>query len=254
MNRLKSFLILLILFVFNAKLLVAKSLNYYIHNNAELVAVLIILFFILVAGLIIALVYFNNIRRENIVKLYLNIENMWNSTAMLDSRKNAANFITDDILHSNKKDDEESLRHSRVIIDFFNHLGMQVYNGLIEFSYIYNLLGQEIIDYWDNKNYKLLVAYDKHKSYPTDISPWVGFEYLADLCIEEKEYLRGRLWVPAYYPPITYQPLKEHKVSFQNKSANENKTINTILVVISIISIITLFIFGISYIAYSGYF
>lgn len=230
----------------------AKPLSYYIKNNAEIIIIGIVLLFIFFTGLILTLIYFNNIRKENIIKLYLNIENMWNSPSMIESRQKCADFISDDILHSPNPVDKERLKHSRMIVDFFNHLGLQVYNGIIDFSYVYNLLGQEILDFWDRKNYKLLVAYDKHKAYPSDINPWVGFEYLAELCEQQREYLRGRLWVPAYYPPATYQPLKE-KI-FTARTYDTHKPLNIILISASVLAIIAVAVFVVSYLVYMHYF
>ena len=169
MNKINKLYYVFLITLLTSANLEAKPLSFYIRNNAELLIILVIFLFIFFIGIILALIYFNHIKKENIVKLYLNIENMWNSSSMIESRQKAAEFISDKILHSTDAKDKEALKHSRMIVDFFNHIGMQVYNGIIDFSYIYNLLGQEILDYWDRKNYKLLVSYDKHKWYPSDI-------------------------------------------------------------------------------------
>ena len=243
-----SFSFLFLNLILLTKNCLAKSLSYYIKNNFELIIILLVFLFVFAVGIIVALIYFNNIKKENIIRLYLNLENIWNSPSMIESRQKCADFITDDLLHSDKMEDKEKLKHSRVIVDFFNHLGLQVYNGLINFTYVYNLLGNEILNFWDNKNYKLLVAYDKHKSYPTDISPWVGFEYLADLCEQEKEYLRGKLWVPAFYPPMNYQVIKEGTT--KRKTGNFDE----ILIISLILGVIALGIFLYSFFVYSGIF
>lgn len=243
MNRNLNIILIFFILLFLVTPVFGKSLSYYIKNNFELVVILLAFLFIFIVLIIVALIYFNNLKKENIVRLYLNIENMWNSPSMIESRQKCAEFITDELLHSDKIEDKEKLRHSRVIIDFFNHLGLQVYNGLIDFSYVYNLLGNEILDYWDRRNYKLLVAYDKHKVYPTDLSPWVGFEYLADLCEQEKEYLRGRLWLPAFYPPLNYQQIEFKRA--------ERESGNDIGIAIAILmTLIAIIIFIYSYLNY----
>lgn len=229
----------------------AKNLVSFINQRTELLLIFVILGFIFFVLLFIFIHHVTSLKRENIFRLYLNIENMWNSAPMLEARQKASMFVTDDLLHSKDTADKEAVHFARVIVDFFNHIGLQVYQEIIDFGHIYNLLGQEILDYWDKKNYKHLVHYEKHKNYPTDINPWVGFEYLADICFQQKEYLRGALWVPASFPPMNYQRVEEKISKPQEKKSNV--ALNWYLIVFSILAFISLVIFLWSYLLYNGY-
>lgn len=243
--------LLSIFFIFNVKNSYAGELFKFINNRTELLLIFMMLGFIFIVLLFYFIYYILNSKRENTFRLYLNLENMWNSSSMLEARQKAAQFITDDLLHSKDTKDKESLHYSKVIIDFFNHIGLQVYQNIIDFGHIYNSLSSEILNYWDDKNYKLLVHYEKHKKYPTDMSPWVGFEYLADVCLEQKEYLRGVMWVPASYPPMSSGRVQEKIVSSSKEKSNF--TVNIYLIVFSFLAFISFVVFLLSYLFYYGY-
>lgn len=241
-----------IFLIFSTKKLYSNNLFTLINNRTELLLIFIIIGFMFLVLLFFFIHHIINLKRENSFRLYLNLENMWNSAPMLESRQKAAQLITDDLLHSKDPADKDLIHHAKVIVDFFNHIGLQVYQDIIDFGHIYNLLGQEIMDYWDNKNYKMLVHYEKHKMYHAYINPWVGFEYLSDISFQQNEYLHGSLWMPASFSPMDYQPVQEKVTSYE--MSNRNTSFNIYLIIFSFLAFISLVIFLFSYLFYSGYF
>lgn len=121
------------------------------------------------------------------LQIYLELDKKWNSPSMLESREKCIGLITDEILKSPDPSIKLGLEHSRRIVQFFDQLGIQVYQGYVPFSIVYSYWGSEILRYWDKLNYKYLVGYDQHKALPSEITPWVGFEYLANLCTQQKQ-------------------------------------------------------------------
>jgi len=252
-SSLKTLSLIVIFLLSYMKHLYSKGImDVVLSSKNEVIIILIIIGFFIIIGLFLFIILIKNLRRENVFRFYLNFENMWNSTPMLEARQKCSTFITDDLIHSQNEQDKIGIKYAKVIIDFFNHIGLQVYQDIIDFEYTYNMFAQEIMDYWDTKNYKLLVHYEKHKMYPTDMNPWVGFEYLADLCFQQKEYLRGQLWIPASFPPMNYQPLPE-KVNFSTRNNHSSSPFNVYLIIFTIVAFFSLLLFVFSYLFYSGY-
>ncbi|MBU1075785.1 MAG: phage shock protein B [Spirochaetes bacterium] len=246
----------LILFVKDLHALHERSFFRSIPIQNELFLFAVIFGFIFVLLLFLVIHYITSMKRENDFRLYLNLENMWNSSPMLEARQKAASFITDDLIHSKDAADKEMIRQAKVIIDFLNHIGLQVYQDIINFGHIYNLLGNEIMDYWENKNYRMLVQYGKHKSFPGDMSYWAGFEYLADACSTQRNYLADQLWVPAVMLP-SYQERREQqgiqeKISFSKPSKNQSGLYYSLMFVF-FLGFLCLLIFLWSYFFYYGY-
>ncbi|MBN1898315.1 MAG: hypothetical protein JW827_06030 [Spirochaetes bacterium] len=236
----KKILFLLSLFLFliiqgvdlNAK----GYLFYFPSHTSFLVIFSIVVFIMLVIGITI-MIYFNNVKKENLIQILLNIERIWNSTSMLESRQKCLEYISDNHLYSNDDPIRNSLRHSKAIMDFFDHLGRQVYNEIMDFQSIYRILGHEIIDFWDRRNYKLLAAHDKQKEYSSDTTPWEGFEYLAHMCQKQKEWEREKIWMPVKIS--TMGSLREKKAG--------NNSLNILIIVFSTIFFTSCFIFLLFY-------
>ncbi len=221
---------------FSSEALFAETLFSTVNRRFEFLTILITLGFIFFLLIFILIYHIVKLKRVNTFRLYLNLENMWNSPAMLEAREKAPTLITDELLNSQDETDKDSVRYAGVIADFFNNIGSQAYQGIIDFTCVYNLFGPQIIDYWENRNYKLLNNSRAERYSYAHIRPFTGFEHLSDISRNQRKYLaweyKGRNIEPLIY---------------------RNRISNVPLFVFSFTAFISLIVFFISYLFYHGY-
>ncbi len=229
-------LVFFILFFLPAKIF-ANPLVFDVNSKKTFIFILIIIVAFFFIGLLMILTYFINIKKENSLGIYLNLESMWNSPGMIDARHNAPFYITEKLIISDLPNDLSAVKNARFILDFFNHIGIQVYQGLIDFSYVYNLLGNEIIDYWDNRNYRYLAYYEKTKNSPFH-NKYEGVEYLVALCSEQNSYIdKTAYFLNTTTNPIHYK-MNERAPSYRDISVKNSQTgsLNILLIISSILA------------------
>lgn len=226
-----------LLTLLNAKNLSAETLFPFFYKKFDFLILLVMLGFVFIILIFFLAYRIFELKRNNAFCLYLNLENMWNSASMQEAREKSALFISKELLDSEDGGGKNSLYYARIIADFFNHIGLQVYQNIIDFSHIYYLFCHDIINYWENKNYKLLVLNEKRKFYPIDIYPLVGLEYLSGQCIRQRNYLRD-MQTPKDISPVT---------------AKSSIMPNICLIIFSCLAFMSLFVFLFSYLFYHGY-
>ncbi len=221
----------------NVNKLYAETLFPFFYNKLEFSILLVGMGFVFIILIFFLIYHIFKLKRDNAFCLYLNLENIWNSVSILEAREKASSFISSEILDSEDGKGKKTLYYTGIIADFFNHIGLQVYQNIIDFSHIYYLFGQDIINYWENKNYKLLVLNEKRRSYPMDIYPLAGFEYLSQKCIQQRNYLRD------------IQTSKD----LSPAAAKSSIMPNICLIIFSFLAFMSLFVFLFSYLFYHGY-
>ncbi len=226
-----------LLTLLNAKNLYAETLFPFFYNRFEFLILLVAPGFVFIILIFFLVYYIFKLKRDNAFCLCLNLENIWNSASMLEAREKSGSFISKELLDSEDGRGKNSLYYAGIIADFFNPIGLQVYQNIIDFSHIYYLFGQDIINYWENKNYKLLVLNEKRRSYPMDIYPLAGFEYLSQKCLEQRNYLRD------------IQTSKD----LSPATAKSSIMPNICLIIFSFLAFMSLFVFLFSYLFYHGY-
>ncbi len=245
-DDLKTGLFILFFLIVPVKLFGSEGI---ILKRKEILVPILILIIIIVLISIIFLIIINS-RKYNIEdNIYLNLEQSWNSPGMIEARQKLPVYINDSILNSKDKKDIEALKNAKLILEFFNHLGTQVYQGIIDFSYIYNTLGDEILDYWYNKNLKYLTYIEKHKEYPYKNS-YDGIEFLVDLIENENSYKNNLAF---YYKKREIPTSYALKLSSYENNLDNRNILNILLIISSVIAGIVIAIFLYLYLQYIFY-
>ncbi len=243
--------------MFTAQNVYAGTISLNLDSKKIFLFIIIITAVFFLIGLVMLISYLTNIKRENIRNFYTNLENMWNSPAMIEARHKAPEYITENLLLSDKEEDKISIKNARFIIDFFNHIGLQIYEGLMDFSYFYNLLGDELLDYWDNKNFRYLVVFEKSKTKLLQ-NKYDGIEYLVELCYEQNSYRENSAYfLSSKTVPVRYRMDENINIGtrypLQVKNKNDENTSGTLNVLLIISSILAGFVFVIFIYFYFNY-
>lgn len=143
---------------------------------------LILLLFLLAAGLAFLWVYAGHMKRTSLRKIFLGYANLWNSRLLSEAGRRAPALMTEELLRSRKGDDVSAVDCARMILDFFSHIGRQVRQAVIPFSTVYFLYGREFLDLWEKRNFRIMSG-KRGASGTLDAE----LEYLASLSAARRE-------------------------------------------------------------------
>jgi len=206
----------------------------YPHSNSFSFIFILAFLFVFLILIYIIIHYIGYFKKKNILSIYLSLENMWNSVSMQEAKRKAASYLTRDILNSEDEKNKNLVYYSKVIMDFFNYVGLQVYYNIIDLEYIYNLFGHEALHYWEDRNFKLLVLTEKTKAHEYQISSWPGFEYLSERC----RYFKN------YFYNLYYNNISEKTPTVRQ---------NSYLLIFSCLALVSFAVFLFSYLFFHGY-
>lgn len=241
----------LLLLLFKVNNLFANTKSASVNKKFEYTVILIIVCFIFLFSIFLFLHYLIRLKRENTFRLYFNLENIWNSPAMLEAREKAPILMTNELIDSKGEGEKKSMHYAQVIMNFFNQIGLLIWEGIIDFVFVKTLFGREIIDYWENKNYKLLVYKNRDSLYQGNIRVMTGYEYLAGICKYQNDWCMTGLQIPVLFPSRNYNTTQENFT--KQGIAKNNTAVNICLAIFSILGFIFLIIFLFSYLFFYGY-
>ncbi|MDD5065665.1 MAG: hypothetical protein PHF84_01335 [bacterium] len=206
------------------------------------VLTLLLLLFLVILAVVMLLFYWSKTKRDHVLKLFLGYENLWNSLPMIEARKNAPASLTREMLTFPGEQDRTSLQYARMVLDFFNHIGLQVFQGIIKFDDVYSLYGRDILLFWEKKNYQLIVSSEHLPVSVSWLDPWIGLEHLVKLCL----YRRGGAptdQADGNIPVVRndYPAVPAYRNSFRFS-----------LALLSLLALVSLAVFAFSFLLYHG--